>query len=459
MMQNASERYAKYVCGTCFEELSPEAVDQAKLLIMDSIGCILGAVRTEPGRAYLRLAREFAGKPESTLMGDIKVQKTTAAFTNSQLANLLDFDDTYDFYNPVHVGCKIVPASVAVGEALGVSGRDLIKAVVLAYETSMRVGRALGSINWCGAENSLVHSIGPAVATASLLRMDQAKVRSMFDILTVDTAFGLGAVKREKQDVPPDLTVGTLKAYYGRAAELGIQAAYQAKHRLTGMKGILDLNFTEWYLAGLPAEGFEYMTHALGEEFRILDMSFKPAPSCRWGHAALTAAWDALDQKPVQPDRVTSIVIRGGERLNRVEWKDMLDAQFSLPCTLALGITGVEPGPDWYIDGRFLESDIRQLAGKVVFESNPAAEAQEILTGFGSCEVEITMDDGTVRTAVAKDIKGSPRNPMTMDEHRAKFAANAGWKDAARIDETIDTILSLEQAPELGPLMDQLAGN
>jgi 2-methylcitrate dehydratase PrpD len=281
-------------------------------------------------------------------------------------------------------------------------------------------------------------------------------VKNTFDILTAVSGLGAGVPVRRKWDIGASSVTGSVKGNRGVASVEGILAAWQAKHGFSGRTGLLDLDPRDWYLADLPVQGYEDLTKGLGETYRIMDVSFKPTPSCRWTHVPITAAWQALEDQPIKAQDISQIVIRGVERLKRYEWQTMLDAQFSIPCALALAITGAQPGPGWYTTGRFRDEDIRELASKVTYERDREAEALEIEQGKMVCEVNITLKDGQVKTAHADRIKGAPDNPMSRDEILAKFRANLSFADDVWIAKALDMVMNLGGVPDTTVLVEQL---
>ena len=456
MGMKAADRLADYVWQARFGDFPAQVIVKAKELILDSVGCALGATQTQTGKTYVKLAAALGGPAEATVIGGrAKVSHPRAAFVNSHLANLLDFDDTHDVYPPGHPGCLIIPSALAVAEVVGASGKELLTSVVLGYEVTLRLGRALGSNLWQAGHLPLTSLVGPAVAAAKLLGLDGDMVRNTLDILTLQSGLTVAAPRRRKADISSSLTLGNLKGGYGKAAEQGVLAAWEAKAGLTGNAGLLDLDLTDWFLLGLPVPGYDLLTDELGKAYWIMDMSLKPTPSCRWTHPAITAVWQALDNRAVRADEVSEVIIIGVERLQRYEWDTMLEAQFSLPCALALAMVGAEPGPGWYTTGRFKEADIRELASRVTYVRDPEAEALEIRDSRMTCAVEVVFEDGQTRSSRAESVKGAPDNPMSRDEVLAKFAANASFMTDVQIDGVIGKVEDLEEMEEVGALLGE----
>ena len=61
---------AEYAANTQFEDLPPEVIEQAKYLILDTIGCALGGSKTELGRVVTETIGNLGGNPEATIVGE-----------------------------------------------------------------------------------------------------------------------------------------------------------------------------------------------------------------------------------------------------------------------------------------------------------------------------------------------------------------------------------------------------
>lgn len=415
---------SNYVSSTRFDHLPARVIDWVTVLVEDSLGCALGALAMPESRSILAVADTDAGAGSAVAIGGVKTSVNSAVFCNAQLANWLDFDDMFDYFPPFHPGCMIVPAALAVAQSIGAAGRDFLTAVAVAYEVTMRVGRSIGNTMWTpGLPWGAIAELGPAIAAAKLYEFDAVQIRTLLSIVAMDEG-SFARQARAKNDIPSTYRHGTLKGNLGTRAQIGLWAAMKARAGLTGRPGMLEATFSDWYLAGLPATGFTDLTSGLGKEYVTTQMSLKPVPACRTTHPPITAAWNALGGKRVDARHVANIRIFGVPRLHRVEALDMFGAQFSIPCTLALALSGIEPGPRWYLDGAYKSEAVRELAAKVVQEVDPAAQRTEILEGRMTCRIEIKLKHGTTLEGECTAVKGSPELPLTAHERRAKFSAN-----------------------------------
>ena len=449
------EILAAYVKTAQFKDFPDDVVRRARYLILDNIGCALGGTQMELGKKYLRVSANWKGAPESTVMGTgTRVSCMNAVYVNAQLANVLDFDDTYDLYSPGHPGNALVQTAIALGEAVGASGEDMLTAVILGYEVCLRIGRAVGPIDWQFSIYMDSMTRGTTTVSSRLLKLDQEEICSAF----YHAMELLLPPQRQKYDVPTNTPVPETKSNFGLYAMQGILAARLGQQKVTGWDTLLDGDLKKWYLSGGEVEGYDILTGGLGKIHRIMEVSFKPTPSCRLTHAPVTALWKALDHKPVKAKDIEQIVIKFVKRLDRPQWEIEMEAQFSIQCAIALAALGVEPGPKWYTTGKFKDPEVRELAAKIKLENDPEAEELEIREGKVKCTATVKFKDGTVKKATIHHVKGAPGNPMTEEELKAKFRSNTiDILSEAQISQIIDTVLNLEKLPKVSDLTKLLS--
>ena len=137
----AAERFAAWALELELDAVPPPVVEAAKLHVLDVLGCGLAAhgldVATE-GRSTMA---ELGGEPEASVIGlDTRLPAANAAFANAMLCHGLDFDDTHSD-SVSHVSTVVVPAALALAEARGASGRELLTAVIAANEVVIEFRR------------------------------------------------------------------------------------------------------------------------------------------------------------------------------------------------------------------------------------------------------------------------------------------------------------------------------
>src|SRR5690349_20565135 len=123
--------------------LPPEVIERATWHVLDTFAAIVSGSELSPGRAALKFAHEYGGKPVATVACDtLLVGPIDAALVNGTMAHADETDDTLA-PGPWHPGSNVVPAALAAGEQFGVSGAHFLRAVVLGYDVGTRVMAAI----------------------------------------------------------------------------------------------------------------------------------------------------------------------------------------------------------------------------------------------------------------------------------------------------------------------------
>src|SRR5262249_20691040 len=103
--------------------------------MLDSISALIAGFEEEPIRICARLAADVpvaANAPlKATVMGyGITTSPELATFANSAMIRMEDYND----HGPGGHNSDVIPAALAVGEALHSTGREVMAAIAIAYE-------------------------------------------------------------------------------------------------------------------------------------------------------------------------------------------------------------------------------------------------------------------------------------------------------------------------------------
>ena len=142
----------------------------AKLHLLDTIGCGLAAHATGVAHEGRTTMAELGGVAEATVIGTAaRLPAPNAAFANAMLCHGLDYDDTHSD-SVSHVSTVICPTALSAAESLGASGRDTLTAIVAGNEVVCRVGMAApGAFHARGFHPTAICGIFGGVATVSRL--------------------------------------------------------------------------------------------------------------------------------------------------------------------------------------------------------------------------------------------------------------------------------------------------
>jgi 2-methylcitrate dehydratase PrpD len=447
---------ARYAVETQYEDYPAHVIEAVKLLILDSIGCMLGGAQTKLGRAMVAPIKGMGGAPEATMVGGgIKVPTIQAAFVNGNTANALDYDDT--LLGIGHPGASIIPSALAMGEWVGASGKELITAILLGYDIGDRIGLAIqpsyerlqkvwGVGTW--------QTLSAVVAAAKVLGMDLKGTLNAYGVagatapLPNTQKWGWSAEERP---------IHWVKEPTGWPAWTGTTAAVLASHGFIGNRFILDGDNGFWIMAGSDQCDWDQMTAGLGQEYEVVNhIAYKPYSSCRWQHAALDCVRLLKRENGLRASEVAEVVIHSFAWVKTQEVygpTDMVDAEFSIPYTTAMVLSDVHPGPAWYTDEMLQSQEMLNLSRRVRVEVDPALDKAYFEKDQLAARVELRTTNGKRLETMVDIPRGDPRKPLTREEIESKFANQAAYSlTDEQIERVIELIDDLENVTDVNSL-------
>ena len=441
---------AGFTAGLDLADVPDDVVDYARVLMLDLLGAALAGVDTEETRAMLKAAEGFA-----PTVGPCGIWGTTgtttaaaAALINGVIAHAQELDD---FGGADHSGAVVVPAVLAVAEAEGVSdGAAALAAMIGGYDVALRVLDAMGgyrahnngggwhSTGTCG-------SFGAAAAAARLLGLDPER-----------TGWALGIAGSFTGGIWAYLADGAMSKRYhpGRAAEIGVTAAYMARAGFTGPTRVFDApwgGFLSTY--GNGSERPEELTRDLARPYRIMRSGIKPYAACRGLHSALDVVLAMRGEHGFTAADVSAVEI-GCSRANLQSLGDTdprtrLAAQMSLPYAVGVALVTGQAGLEEFEDRRINDPDVRAAMSRVVMSHDPRHDDNS------EPDVAVVLGDGRRFEGRQPIGLGDWRNPLTVEQVVEKYEVLARrMLTDADVAALKDAVFAL---PEPGSLQQILA--
>lgn len=450
-----SERIADVVVGTRFEDLPASAVNKAKELVLDSLGSMIGSRDVNSSKIATEIALELGGSAESTVVGrGKKVAAPNAAFANAIQAYAFDFLDDHNESNS-HPSAATIPASLALGEKLHRSGKEIIEAIALGNEVVCRLGASfLGKTYYQGFHpTSTCGMFGATISAAKLLKLNREQ--------TVWSMGIAGSMAAGLMEWKAGGSV-TKRLQAGHPAMCGIIAAMMAQKGYDGPDTIFEGKdgFLNAYSYQREYDA-KIITDNLGEKWDFTTSSIKVYPCCRYSGGHLDACLEIVSKYHPEPEKIKKIFIRGNkytlilltEPLERkMEPLTVVDLQFNMPFQAAIAFVRGKVGVDEFTMETAREPQIRALMKKVEWVED--AEFEQRYPEHYSSAVAVTMEDGTEYTSVVDDPKGDWRNPVTHKDIENKFTGLVEKLivDKGRIEEIISYVNNLERQTSINDL-------
>ena len=377
------------------------ALDNAALLMLDFVGNAVAGSTSELGEAIRNHVAETAAAGRAQVLGESELfAPGAAAMANATMASAFDFDEGY------HVAAYTIAASLAVAQATGASGEELLRTVAAGYEAGEMLRRAAdadrdqgGGITNSGWYH--VGVVGPIIAalcSAQLLGLDRGRMANAVGIATdssggVREQFGQGA----KQLQP------------GIAARAGVEAAQLARRGVTGADAALagQLGIDRAFAWGASWDWGRFAAWSWETGALTKQLAIRRYPACAPGQPAVeamlrlrerigTAEILAIEAKP------RPFSLRTPEAANESQ------LGFSLPYLLAVAARDGELGIRQLRWERASQGDVRELMARFADRTD------------GVAAVRVRLADGRELEETETDINYL----KSVDEVRAKFESS-----------------------------------
>lgn len=425
--KDVEAKLTSFVTELEYDDIPDEGIRTAERCYLDTLGVALAGSVEPPGRIAANTAATAGNEEnEATIIGSkSKASATDAAFVNGTASHALDFDDVTRGTTG-HPSAPLIPASLAIGELVNASGRDLLTAYIAGFEAA----NFIGSVIYPGHYQEGWHSTGTygpfsaAAASASLLGLDTDETRTTLNIAASSPA----GVQRNFGSM-------TKPMHAGQAARAGVTAALLASDGFTadGCAISAENGFFDLYQGptGIDLDG----AYPLGEQFAICTegVQVKKFPCCYRTHPAVASGAELSERYDIEPRSIETVTVVGSEKgpqiLQHEDPQTGFEGKFSMHYTVACGIALNRVGLEAFDDENVDNPDVQYVRERVNYESDPDIPYMDYET-----QITIEMKDGSVCDIVHDDPPGR-NDPLSDNELGEKFmmcAKRALKEDAAR---------------------------
>lgn len=430
------ERLAQFGANLRFEDTPREDVAAIKRLVLDTLGCALGAVGCEPVKLLEPMLQPPGDGDAATLIGSSqRADLASAILHNGALVRYLDFMDVYWARDICHPS-ENIPVALAAAEVGRLGGRALIEAIALAYEAQVRLADAF-SLDGIG-----LHHVSAAGFVAPLIL---GKLWNL-DASQTAHAVALGGYRH--------LTSATLaQGRLSMAKALGYawpSAECVASTRLAaaGFTGPLAV------LEGLGVREMDFAP-GTGSARRV---SLKRFPIQYSLQSPVEAALRLREMLDGRLDGIVGLVVemhadacRRTADPAKFTPANRETADHSLPCCVAMALADGELVPEQFESERWQAPDVKALMAKLTCA--PSAELEQRFPKGRPARLSADMADGTRHSILVEVPLGDASRPMEDGELRSKFLAQAvPVLGADRAKRAADATMALEEIDDVGSL-------
>jgi len=435
--------------------LVPDDVRQfAALHCLDAMGVGIAAASLEQGQPYARYTRQAAQGPVSTLNGIKGLDASDAALVNGGLIHSLEYDDTHT-ESIVHGSAVLLPAAMAVAQAVGATPAAMLETYIKGYECLIRIGLAAqGGFQRHGFQiTSVAGTLVTALMACDLMGADEDQC--------VDA---MGIALSQSSGVFEFLSNGSsVKSMHpGWSAHAGVVAARLAMAGLQGPQTSLEGQrglFMAFARDPDAASRLQGHLADFGTTWHLRDVAFKLVPSCHYLHSFVEAAGELAEQigDPAQIERIHLKIAEGAAPIVCEPWENKQRPatghaiRWSLPVITAARFVDGKVDLDTFTHSA--SQPVLDLAARTTWEP---LKPNRFPRHF-EANVQCVLRDGRVLGISKEDVLGNASRPVTAQKVLEKFEANAARSlSPAMTDRIIGFWLHIEDHADFDLLSDSL---
>ncbi|MCL6247925.1 MmgE/PrpD family protein [Acinetobacter sp. ANC 4945] len=417
-MTTLIQKYAEYAALEAQRDLNTETLHHAKRVVLDWFSALYPGFVSEVGENIVATFEEECGIGKSRIPSLNKnAFSSTAAWVMGTTSHAVEFDDI--FRDAVyHPGVPVISAALAVADEYQRSGLEFLKAVVVGYEVSTRLGAAVQPSHYKYFHTTgTVGAIGSAAAAAFLINPNDKNIFS--HAVATATTFASGLQQAFRSDAM------TKALHGGHAASIGVTAAKAAAKGITGALDILEGEVG--FGAALSKDPkWEKATLNLGTDYNVCKMTQKNHGCCGHTFAAIDGVLEIRSQilnQNLNLEDVENITVRTYQTALDVTGnfnpESAFQCRFSLPYVVSHGFLHGSVRLNAFIDEQMASIETRELMKKLILESDD--ELTSKFPNQRAAKVKLTLKNGQSFEHFSPCRKGDPEAPLSDEELDNKF--------------------------------------
>lgn len=444
---------AQRITAMRYEDLPAEALRWAKISFVDTFGCAFAGAHEEAPRIAHKVLAGGRDGGACLLWGtDRYAQPLDAAIVNGTATHALDYDDCGNSIAG-HPSAAVLPGLYALAEDMGASGRDVLLAYVVGFETQARLGHAVHMHHYEKGWHPTA-TLGIFGATAACARLLNLGVEQTATALSIAVSLSAGVKANFGTMVKP--------LHAGQCSSNGLYAALLAKEGFTASPEAFE--HKQGFFEVFNGAGHYDASRALANWGAPLDIlapgvGLKQYPCCGSTHSAIDAMIKLRDEHKLTPEKVARVESithkRALAHTNRPNPRSELDAKFSVQYCVARALMHGAVTFEHFEGEAYRDPQARALLQRI--EARPHAHEPKGMAEHFQADMIVTTTDGKRYTTHVEQPLRGPQNLTPPDRLESKFrdcAAKALQPGAiSRIYDMLQAFETLSDVRQASKLM------
>ena len=428
------------------KEPDQDTILKTKLEIIDWIGYALAGTKTKKAIPFCKLQQSLPEGQSLNLFGKRKLNVLDSAFINASVGNILELDDVHRT-SIIHPGDTVIPAAIATSSLVDIDILNFLKAIVIGYETAIRMGICMGENHYEIFYSSATCGVFGAAAASSYILNFKSNSKAIYQnintAIQLSTMTSSGVWQCRKGD-------GEAKQYaLANASKSGVTSAFLAQNGAQTPSDMIEgeLGFLKGFKNHIDYKELIKINNKL----LINDVSNKPWPACRHSHPVIGVTLDLqkkLLKNNIQINQISEIIIETYKTAidfcDKPKPRNDIEGKFSLQHCCAISLIYGDILEDYFKENILNNSCISEIRDKVIIKNNP--QMTNNFPNNYSASVSLKLKDGSVLKKTNLDAKGDPENPMTQKEicDKTLNLINSNFSGLEDINVLIQDIISNE---------------
>lgn len=391
-----------YILDTEWRSLPDEVKERLKGCFVDLMGALIVGSRSRQFDAGLSLAKSLFGKGDIAVIGcGERLCFAGASTAMGHSSNAYDIDDGHNITR-AHPGTSFVGAILAAAYQKNVSRNEFLTALLVAYETTVRMGAALMDYYNYAHSSGTFGAVGVAAGVGRLFDFSKEQLNNALSVAEFNAPLvpGIRSVEypsMNKDGVPFGVMTGVL-------------AVLDTMCGFTGNKHMLE------------ADQYRHYLDDLGKKYQVMDLYFKPYPCCRWAHPAIDACLELKSKYSITYKDIKKVTIHTFKRatmLSKIVPQTADEAQYNIAYPVASSIVYGDFGFTQVMEENLNDPQVidvmKRLEFKVDEDLDKRFPAERI------CRAEIETNDGKTYVSRECEPRGEAKENIGMDWLCDKF--------------------------------------
>lgn len=391
-----------YILDTNWQDLPELVQDRLKGCFVDLAGALIVGSKSAQFEVGLKLAKAVFGFGDIAVVGSAeKLNFSGASTAMGHSSNAYDIDDGHNITR-AHPGTSFVGAILAAAYQKNVSRNEFLATLLVAYETTIRMGAAIMDYYNYAHSSGTFGAVGVAAGVGRLFGFTKEQLNNALSVAEFNAPLvpGIRSVEypsMNKDGVPFGVMTGML-------AVLDTQCGF------TGNKHMLE------------ADEYRHYLDDLGNKYQVMDLYFKPYPCCRWAHPAIDACLELITKYKLSPNDIKNVTIhtfRRATMLSKIVPKTADEAQYNIAYPVASSIVYGDFGFTQVMEENLNDQRVIDMMNCLEFKVDENLDAR--FPAERICRAEIETIDGKTYISSECEPRGEAKENVDIEWLSEKF--------------------------------------